>query len=85
MQPVTTSNIQTQITPTLQKKPSEQNQQPAKATPNNIEGNSANLSEDIVTLSTPQIPKANFNPNIPSIPVSHEEMKALYKAFSIRV
>lgn len=82
MQPISTSNIRNQNSPRIQKELSEQRQKPEEATSNNIEGNSANSSEDVVTFSTPQtFTQVNPKPTIPSTPVSYPEKKALYKAF----
>jgi hypothetical protein len=75
MQPVTTSNIQTQITSMLQKKPSGQNQKPVKTADNAPKGDTIKLPEDIVTLS---ISTQNSTTNKkPSSPVSNSEKEAL--------
>jgi hypothetical protein len=75
MQPVTTSNIQTQITSMLQKKPSGQNLKPVKTSDNAPKGDTTKLPEDIVTLS---ISTQNSTTNKkPSLQVSNSEKEAL--------
>ncbi len=85
MQPVTTRNVQNQITPTAQKKRSEPNKK--QIIPHSIKTDEGKeiSQEDTVTLSAPQTENIRSTSSAPSIPVSHAEMKALYKAFSVKI
>ena len=85
MQPVTTRNVQNQTSPTAQKKRSEPNKKSiSPTTVKTDEGKEISLA-DTVTLSAPQTENKRSTSSAPSIPVSHAEMKALYKAFSVKI
>lgn len=85
MRPVNPSNMHNQSVSMAQKELFEQKHKPAEAPANNVDSGSVNAPEDIVTLSTAQTAEIRHVLSMPSIPVSHEEMKALYKTFSVKV
>ena len=81
MPSVKASTIQTQSAPVTQKEAPEKKQKLVESA-TNVDSGAMSIPDDIVTLSTEQTPQTNTKP---SVPVSHAEMKALYKAFSVRV
>jgi hypothetical protein len=78
MQPVNTSTIQNQISPPVQKKPTEQRQAPASSSKSR---NETKLPEDIVTLSSASksSTQSTSQTRTPSTPVSQPEKESLLK------
>lgn len=85
MQPVSPVTIQNQIPPITQKEVSEAKNKSVETPGDDVKGSLVNGDDDVVSLSTQQVPAGRRTSISPSIPVSHAEMKALYKAFSVRV
>lgn len=78
MQPVNTSDINNQITPTFQIKPSELNPAPSISAPRESITETVNPTADIVTLSTDSI-EQSAKTRKPSTPVSLAEKELLLK------
>ncbi len=77
------NNIKEQVTLTTQKKSPEQNHKSKKAAETDLNGNAANLTDDIVELSAPQTFTQNSSDGKKvSKPVTNEEKSALFDSFS---
>ena len=85
MSPIKASSTQNPNMPVVQKKSAEQKQKQVETASKNVDSGPADTPEDIVTLSTARAPSNRHESTVPSIPVSHAEMKALYRAFSIKI
>jgi len=81
MPSVKVSTMQAQSAPVTQKEAPEQKRKPVESAAN-VDSGAVFTPKDVVTLSTEKLLQSDTKP---SVPVSHAEMKALYKAFSIRV
>lgn len=76
MQSTITGNIENQITSTVQKKKSEQDQKPVASAANPQKGKPIKLPDDIVTLSVTSFSKSSENKK-PSTPVTMAEKESL--------
>ena len=86
MQPIITGNNLSQSTPAPQNTVTDKNQNVIDLHPVSADGGQKSHPEDTVTISSITANHARqTSTTVPSIPVTHAEMKALYKAFSVKI